>query len=60
MPFVGSLKYEKIKDKESFVGRPVYKLTEPFGFEYKGYKVECEKGFKTDFASIPEWIFKYR
>lgn len=60
MPFIGNLKYEKVENKESFVGRPVYKLSEQFGFETtkgKGYRIYCEKGFETDFASIPEWIF---
>lgn len=60
MPFIGTLKYEKVETEESFVGRPVYRLSEQFGYETskgKGYKIYCEKGFKTDFASIPEWFF---
>ena len=64
MPFIGELKYEKIPDKESFVGRPVYKLLQPFEYssdEYKPYEpIYCETGFKTDFASIPEWLFFLR
>ena len=67
MPFVGELKYEKIKDKESFVGRPLFKLTQEFGFKLGNvpnlnpeYKIICPKGFETDFASIPEWIFFLR
>lgn len=60
MPFVGDLVYKKVYREESFVGRPVYQLTEPFMYYTekvrKDYKVICELGFKTDFASIPEWI----
>lgn len=64
MPFVGELKYERLKDEESFVGRPVYRLTEEFVYRKQKKdglaNVVCEKGFETDFASIPEWIFFLR
>jgi hypothetical protein len=64
MPFLGELKYEKIKDKESFVGRPVFKLTQDFGYFLNNkvlyVRIECKKGFETDFASIPEWVFFIR
>jgi len=30
MPFIGQLEYERIGNKESFVGRPVYRLTRQF------------------------------
>jgi hypothetical protein len=61
MPFYGNLKYEKIDGEESFAGRPIYRLTESFGYDTKkhmdGYHIVCDAGFETDFASIPEWIF---
>ena len=62
--FLGELKYERIEGKESFVGRPVYRLTEPFAYctdkHLPYYTVRCDKGFETDFASIPEWFFFLR
>jgi hypothetical protein len=58
--FTGILEYQKIPDKESFVGRPYYVLLSDFSYsnDYvrKNFTVVCEKGFVTDFASIPEWI----
>jgi hypothetical protein len=60
--FSGELKYEKI-DGESFVGRPQFRLLEDFSYSvwdgvYFGLiTVTVPKGFVTDFASIPEWIF---
>ena len=64
MAFFGELKYEKIEGKESFAGRPVYRLTEFFGYVCKRnstfYIIYCHEGFETDFASIPEWIFFVR
>ena len=67
MSFVGQLKYEKVKDKQSFVGQPVYRLTEEFGYKTdivpnlnKEYKILCPRGFETDFASVPSWIFFLR
>lgn len=64
MPFLGTLKYERLEDKDSDFGRPLYRLTEPFGY-YSDYHlpcepIRCEEGFETDFASIPEWIFFLR
>jgi hypothetical protein len=60
MPFIGDCVYRRSYKEESFVGRPVYILTEPFLYyndkAKKDYKIICELGFKTDFASIPEWI----
>lgn len=56
MPYSGVLRYEKIKGKESYFGRPVYRLIEPFSWSDGKHSVECEAGFQTDFASIPEWI----
>lgn len=58
MPFYGKLEYEKIKDKESFFGRPVYRLTHSFFYRRRLFEqsVYCDVGFETDFASIPEWI----
>ena len=60
--FIGKLVFEKVLDhKESFVGRPLYRLSEPFSYQNDkvklGYVVTCETGYMTDFASIPEWIF---
>ena len=67
MAFIGQLKYEKIKDKKSFVGQPTYKLTQEFAYITDivpglnpEYKIVCEKGFETDFASVPSWIFFLR
>lgn len=59
MSFIGELNYERVPNKKSFFGRPVYRLTRPFG--YKSVKtIMCEEGFETDFASIPWWIFFLR
>lgn len=57
MSFIGELKYERIKGKRSVFGRPVYKLLSPIGYRIEGYKIDCEEGFETDFASIPWFIF---
>lgn len=61
MPFIGELRYERVKCKESFVGRSVFRLTEEFAYEINkppklDYKIICAEGFETDFASVPEWI----
>ena len=62
--FTGTLLFTRVKNKESAFGRPVFKLTRSFGY-YKIvgdniYAIDCEPGFETDFASIPEWIFFLR
>lgn len=61
MSFYGVLTYEKIEGGESFVGRPLYMLTDYFGYQtplhMNNYPIHCDAGFITDFASIPEWIF---
>ena len=59
--FIGKLDYFRIMEpEESFVGRPLYILLEPFGYRNDkvkdGYTVMCHRLFITDFASIPEWI----
>jgi hypothetical protein len=56
MSFIGKLTYERVKGKTSFVGRPIYRLTQPFGYILGQFKIECEEGFETDFASIPNLI----
>lgn len=60
MPFIGELQYERLDGKESFVGRPVFRLTKYFSYVCDETDcqtlIECEEGFETDFASIPEWI----
>lgn len=62
--FIGKLSFERVKDKESFFGRSVFRLTEDFAYEKVinkiRIKIMCDKGFETDFASIPEWIFFLR
>lgn len=62
MAFIGELKFERMAHLgESFVGRPLYVLTEPIAYRNHLVKddfiVECEVGFITDFASIPEYLF---
>lgn len=60
--FIGELEYERVEGKESFVGRPVYRLTKYLAYKcekhpfYPDYQIQCDVGFETDFASIPEWI----
>ena len=63
MPFYGDLQYERVPDKDSFVGRPIYRLTAYLGYanaEVSSLLIPCDPGFETDFASIPEWIFFIR
>lgn len=54
--FIGELKYERVPGKRSVFGRQVYKLLQPFGYRLEGFKIDCEEGFETDFASIPRFI----
>lgn len=58
--FIGQLKYVRVEGEESFVGRPVYKLTEPFAYMNDKvrpkFMIVANEGLKTDFASIPEWF----
>lgn len=61
MPFTGKLIYDRMLDgEESFAGRPLFRLAEEFSYTNdkvkKDFVVRCEKGYVTDFASIPEWI----
>lgn len=61
MPFIGELEYRKDNsDAESFAGRPFYVLTRAFAYKNdkvkNGFMIKCPRGFKTDFASIPEWF----
>lgn len=56
MPFLTELKYEDAKGTNIW-GRPQYALTSPLEYDYKGYMlIRVPEGFKTDFATIPNWI----
>lgn len=56
MPFLTKLEYEDAKGTNIW-GRPQYSLTSPLKYSYKGYvTIEVPAGFKTDFATIPNWI----
>jgi len=60
MPFLSKLNYEDAKGTNIW-GRPEYKLTSPLEYDYKGYiLIRVPKGFKTDFATIPNWILFLR
>lgn len=56
MAFLTELKYEPAKGTNIW-GRPQFALTAPLVYSYKFYgNFTVPIGFKTDFATIPNWI----
>ena len=56
MPFLSKLKYEDSVGTNIW-GRPQYVITEPLSYSFQGkFEIVVPKGFKTDFATIPNWI----
>lgn len=55
MPFLSKLEYEPAEGTNIW-GRPQYRLTAPLVYSYNDEEFTVPAGFKTDFATIPNWI----